>query len=442
MPSLVFLRSRLQNGILPTMSQDTNPKHGFATDAVHVGTTRNPGDPLGTPIYPVIAWEFENLEHAEYIFKTNDGRSYSRIQNPTTEVLEERLTALEGARGAIATTTGQAATLLTILTLAKAGDHIVATSSLFGGSAGLFNNVFPNMGITSTLVPNDVNAIAAAIKPNTRAVWVEIIGNPAMDVPDLSAIAAIARAANIPFIVDNTWGAVGYLCRPLEFGASISVHSLTKWASGQGAVMGGAVLVGNDLNLQNNAIFNTPDASGKSLLENFGENAFLTRARNLGLLSLGLTLAPQSAWTINAGLETLEVRVKRECETALELSRWLETQAGVAWVSYPGLTNHAWHVNASKYLRNGFGAVFTVGIDGGLEGTKRFYNNLKLIRKATNLGDVRTLAVHPWTTTHGRLNDAGRAAAGVTPEMIRVSVGLEDVNDLKRDFRQALDLVN
>jgi O-acetylhomoserine (thiol)-lyase len=399
------------------MTEDQKSEHGFATNAVHVGTTRKPGDPLGTPIYPVIAWEFENLEHAEYIFKTNDGRSYSRIQNPTTEVLEERLAALEGARGAIATTTGQAATLLTILTLAKTGDHIVATSSLFGGSAGLFNNVFPNMGISSTLVPNDVSAIAAAIKPNTRAIWVEIIGNPAMDVPDLSAIAEIAKAANIPFIVDNTWGAVGYLCRPLDFGASLSVHSLTKWASGQGAVMGGAVLVGSNLDLKNNPIFNTPDATGKSLLENFGENAFLTRARNLGLLSLGLTLAPQSAWTINAGLETLEVRVKRECETTLELSRWLETEAGVAWVSYPGLTTHAWHKNASKYLQNGFGAVFTFGIEGGLEGTKRFYN------------------------THGRLNDAGRAAAGVTPEMIRVSVGLEDVGDLKRDLRQALDLV-
>ena len=424
------------------MSKDSNLEHGFATNAVHVGTTRNPGDPLGTPIYPVIAWEFENLEHAEYIFKTNDGRSYSRIQNPTTEVLEERLAALEGARGAIATTTGQAATLLTILTLAKAGDHIVATSSLFGGSAGLFNNVFPNMGISSTLVPNDVNAIAAAVKPNTRAIWVEIIGNPAMDVPDLSAIAEITKAAHIPFIVDNTWGAVGYLCRPLDFGASLSVHSLTKWASGQGAVMGGAVLVGENLDLANNPIFNTPDASGKSLLEQFGELAFLTRARNLGLLSLGLTLAPQSAWTINAGLETVEVRVQRECQTSLELARWLETQPGVAWVSYPGLPTHAWHKNASKYLQNGFGAVFTFGIEGGLEGTKRFYDNLKLIRKATNLGDVRTLAVHPWTTTHGRLNDAGRAAAGVTPEMIRVSVGLEDVNDLKRDLRQALDLVS
>ncbi len=414
---------------------------GFATNAVHAGTTRAIGDPVGTPIFPVIAWEFDDLEHARHVFATNEGRSYSRIQNPTTEVLETRLTALEGSAGAIATTTGQASTLLAITTLARAGDHVVATASLFGGSVGLFNNVFPNFGITASLVANDLEAIRAAIKPNTRIIWVEIIGNPALDVPDLEKIAAIANEHKITFIVDNTWGAVGYICRPLEHGAHVVTHSLTKWASGQGSVMGGAVMPGHSLNLESNPIFTTPDASGKSLLENFGQNAFLTRARNLGLLQMGLTLAPQSAWQINQGLETLALRVQRECNTALELARWLETQPGVAWSGYPGLPNHPWHTNASKYLQNGFGAVLTVGIQGGLEGTRAFYDRLQLIRKATNLGDVRTLAVHPWTTTHGRLTDAGRAGAGVTPEMIRVSVGLEDVNDLKRDFRQALDAI-
>jgi O-acetylhomoserine (thiol)-lyase len=425
------------------MSNDpqNDTKLGFATNAVHAGTTRAKGDPVGTPIFPVIAWEFDDLEHARHVFATNAGRSYSRIQNPTTEVLETRLAALEGSAGAIATTTGQASTLLAITTLARAGDHVVATASLFGGSVGLFSNVFPNFGITASLVANDPEVIRAAIKPNTRVIWVEIIGNPALDVPDLEKIAAIANEHQITFIVDNTWGAVGYICRPLEHGAHVVTHSLTKWASGQGSVMGGAVMPGTKLNLETNPIFTTPDASGKSLLENFGENAFLTRARNLGLLQMGLTLAPQSAWQINQGLETVALRVQRECDTALELARWLETQPGVAWSGYPGLQSHPWNANASKYLQNGFGAVLTVGIQGGLEGTRAFYDKLGLIRKATNLGDVRTLAVHPWTTTHGRLTDAGRAAAGVTPEMLRVSVGLEDVNDLKRDFRQALDAI-
>ena len=425
------------------MSDDHDPTLGYATNAVHAGITRAPGDPVGTPIYPVIAWEFEHLEHAAYIFATNDGLSYSRIQNPTTQALETRLAALEGAAGAVATTTGQASTLLTIATLCRAGDHIVATSSLFGGSVGLFSNVFPGFGIKASLVPNDPDAIRRAIQPNTRLVWVEIIGNPALDVPDLAAIAAIAQEAGIPFVVDSTWGAVGYLCRPLEHGADVITHSLTKWAAGHGAVMGGAVLASPTPNLmaalERNPIFTTPDPNGKTLLDLHGKNAFLTRARNLGLLQMGLTLAPQSAWQINQGLETIALRVERECATALEVSRWLETQPGVAWVSYPGLEGHPWHANAAKYLRHGFGAVFTVGIAGGLEGASAFNASLQLIRKATNLGDTRTLAVHPWTTTHGRLNDAGRKAAGVSPEMMRINVGLEDPDDLKRDFRQALD---
>ncbi len=431
------------------MSNEIDSDHSFEplsfeTSAVHAGLTRGSGDPVGVPIYPVIAWEFEDLEHAAQLFSSNEGRSYSRIQNPTTAALEERLSALEGATGTVATTTGQAASLLTITALARAGDHIVATTSLFGGSVGLFNNVLPNFGITSSLVANDANAIRDAIKPNTRAIWVEIIGNPALDVPDLSAIAAIAQEHQIPFIVDNTWGAVGYLCRPFDFGASLSVHSLTKWAAGHGAVMGGAVVVLETPEfqacLERNPIFTDPDREGLSLIDRFGDHAFLKRARNLGLLQMGLTLAPQSAWQINQGLETVQLRVQRECQNALEIARWAQTQPGIAWVSYPGLPTHAWHANAAKYLKNGFGAVLTIGIAGGLEGASAFYSALNLIRKATNLGDTRTLAVHPWTTTHGRLTEPARIAAGVSPEMIRVNVGLEDVRDLQRDLTQAFEV--
>ena len=261
---------------------------GFATNAVHAGTTRAIGDPVGTPIFPVIAWEFDDLEHARHVFATNEGRSYSRIQNPTTEVLETRLTALERSAGAIATTTGQASTLLAITTLARAGDHVVATASLFGGSVGLFNNVFPNFGITASLVANDLEAIRAAIKPNTRIIWVEIIGNPALDVPDLEKIAAIANEHKITFIVDNTWGAVGYICRPLEHGAHVVTHSLTKWASGQGSVMGGAVMPGHSLNLESNPIFTTPDASGKKPARKFWSERIFDSSAKLGSVADGL----------------------------------------------------------------------------------------------------------------------------------------------------------
>lgn len=421
------------------MSNEIDSDCSFETNAVHAGLERTPGGPIGLPIYPSVAWDFEHLEHAAHVFATGEGLSYSRIQNPTLEALETRLTALEGARGGVVTATGNAATLLSLIVLARAGDHIVAAASLFGGTVAILGQVLPNFGIRSSLVPNDPDAIRDAIQPNTRAILLETIGNPALDVPDFEAVAEIAHAHRIPLVVDNTWGAVGYLCRPLELGASVVTHSLTKWAAGHGSTLGGAVLTGDALDLETNPLFTEPDRTGRSLIQQFGHDAYLWRARQLGLSQMGMTLAPQSAWAINQGLETLAVRVQRECASAHELATWLETQPGAAWVSYTGLPTHPWHANATKYLRNGSGAVLTFGVRGGLEGASRFLNALGLIRRAANLGDTRTLAVHPWTTTHGRLPESARSAAGVAPETIRLTIGLEDVRDLQRDLAQALE---
>jgi O-acetylhomoserine (thiol)-lyase len=416
------------------------PELDYASLAVHAGIPRVPGGPVGLPVNPNVAWEFEDLEHAAEVFATGEGLSYSRIQNPTVAALEARLTALENAGGAVVTASGQAATLLALISLARSGDHLVAASSLFGGTVGLLGQVLPGFGIKASLVDNDSEAIRAALRPETRAILVETIGNPALDVPDFAAVSAVTRAARVPLVVDNTWGAAGYLCRPLEHGAQVVVHSLTKWAAGHGSVLGGAVLAGGDFDLTGNPAFSEAGRDGRSLLESHpdGASAFLWRARNLGLQQMGLTLAPQSAWMIAQGLETLPVRVERQCATALALARALVDTPGVAWSSYPGLERHPHHSNATRYLQRGAGAVLTFGVEGGLEGAANFMRRLGLVRRAANLGDTRTLAVHPWTTTHGRLPEAGRRAAGVSPETIRLSVGLEDPRDLLADLRQAL----
>lgn len=413
----------------------------YSSLAVHAGLGREAGGPVGLPVYANVAWEFEDLEHAALVFATGDGLSYSRIQNPTVAALEARLAALEGAPDAVVTASGQSATLLALIALARSGDHLVAASSLFGGTLGLLGQVLPGFGITSSLVDNDPAAIGAALRPNTRAVLVETIGNPALDVPDLRAVAQVARSAGVPLVVDNTWGAVGYLCRPFEHGADVVVHSLTKWAAGHGATLGGAVLARDGLDLPNTPAFNEPDRDGRTLRERHETSAFAWRARNLGLQQIGMTIAPQAAWQINQGLETLALRVERECATALELARWLERRPGVAWASYPGLESHASHGNARRYLPRGAGAVLTFGVEGGLEGASRFTRALALVRRAANLGDTRTLAVHPWTTTHGRLPEPARLAAGVRPETIRLSVGLESPADLRADLGRALDSV-
>ncbi|MFC4456444.1 aminotransferase class I/II-fold pyridoxal phosphate-dependent enzyme [Deinococcus sonorensis] len=403
----------------------------YETQAVHVGIPRGNGVGLGLPIQQIAAFQFETLDDAAQEFQSNQTHSYSRIQNPTVRALETRITALEGGSSTVALSSGQAATFTAILSVCRSGDHVVATSSLFGGSAGLLNNILPLMGITASVVPNTPEAVQAAMQPNTRLVWAETIGNPAADIADLTRYAQIAHARGAVLGVDNTWGGVGYLCRPLEFGADIVTHSLTKWAGGHGAVLGGSVTVGEAHDLSGNPIYSE---GSPTLLEARGPSALAWRQRWFGAHQLGMTLSPHSAFLIAQGLETLALRLSRECETALQLARFLAQHPQVAAVAYPGLEQSPHHALAAEYLSGGYGGVLTFEVDDPAS----FLAALQTVRIAPNLGDTRTMVVHPWTTTHGRLPEAARYAAGVTPRTIRMSVGVEALQDLQADLAQAL----
>ncbi|EYB66530.1 O-acetylhomoserine aminocarboxypropyltransferase [Deinococcus phoenicis] len=416
----------------PTGIEWTDTDWSFETAAVQTGIPRGLGETVGIPVHQAAAFQFSTLEEAQDEFARNQGLSYARLQNPTVRALEERLTALEGGAATVALASGQAATLTAILSVCRAGDHVVSTASVFGGSAGLLNNILPLMGISATLTENTPDAIGAAMQPGTRLVWAETIGNPAGDVPDLSALAQIAHEHGALLGIDNTWGGVGYLCRPLDFGADIVTHSLTKWAGGHGSVMGGSVTVGTRHDLTRNPIYT--DGSENSVLNVRGAAALAWRQRWLGAHQMGMTLAPQNAFLLAQGLETLALRLERESRTALALAQWLEEQPQVGRVSYPGLPGSPWHALARKYLHGGSGAVLTFEVPD----PAAFLARLRVIRIAPNLGDTRTLVVHPWTTTHGRLPEAARRAAGVTPQSIRMSVGLESLKDLQADLAQAL----
>ncbi|MFD2608048.1 O-acetylhomoserine aminocarboxypropyltransferase/cysteine synthase family protein [Deinococcus taklimakanensis] len=418
---------------LPGATQDCPADSpAYQTLAVQTGIPRGLGQTVGVPIHAAAGFQFETLEQAQSEFQVNGGLSYARIQNPTVRALEERLTALEGGAATVALASGQAATLTAVMSVCRAGDHIVSSSSVFGGTAGLLNNILPLMGITATLVDNTPDAVRAALQPNTRLVWAEIIGNPAGDVPDLEALAEVAHAHGALLGVDATWAGAGYLCRPLEFGADIVTHSLTKWAGGHGSVMGGSVTVGTRHDLSRNPIFT--EGGAQSLLNVRGDGALAWRQRWFGANQCGMTLAPHSAFLIAQGLETLQLRLDRECASALALAQWLQAQPQVARVSYPGLPGSAHHALAARYLPRGAGAVLTFEV----ADPAAFLSRLKLLRIVPNLGDSRTLVVHPWTTTHGRLPEAARRAAGVTPETIRMSVGIEALADLQADLSQAL----
>ena len=403
----------------------------YDTQAVQVGIPRGNTLGVGIPIHQIAAFQFETLQDGATEFVTNATYSYARLQNPTVQALEERVTALEGGTATVALSSGQAATFTAILSVCRAGDHVVATSSLFGGSAGLLNNILPLMGITSTIVPNTPEAVQAAMQPGTRLVWAETIGNPAADIADIGAYARIAHEHGALLGIDNTWGGVGFLCRPLTHGADIVTHSLTKWAGGHGTVLGGSVTVGTHHDLSRNAIYTDGDPS---LLTTRGPAALAWRQRWFGAHQLGMTLSAHSAFLIAQGLETLSLRLTRESQTALDLAQHLSAHDAVTGVAYPGLPASPHHALAQQYLHGGYGAVLTFEVPDPAP----FLAALRVIRMAPNLGDTRTLVVHPWTTTHSRMPEPARRAAGVTPHTIRMSVGVEDASDLKRDLDQAL----
>ncbi len=413
----------------------------YSTLALLSGLPDNdPYDAVGVPIYATAAYQFENLEEGADRFANNTGYTYTRIQNPTVAALEERLTALEASVDAVALASGQAASFAALLSLVRSGDEVIASPGLFGGTVGLLNQVFSLMGIKVHFVASEVEAVRAVLSEKTRVVFTEVLGNPSLELPDLGGLAKLCDKHKIALIVDNTFGAVGALARPLEHGAHVVTHSLTKWASGHGSILGGAVLSRQTDLWQHYPQFLQPDLHGRVPWEAAGPKCYLERVRQLGLSLGGMVLSPFNAYLLFQGLETIELRVERASKNALAIAGWLQAQPQVAWVRYPGLPEDPAHARASQYLLGNYGSMVTFGIRGGLEGASQFLANLKIIQ-APNVGDSRTLAVHPWTTTHGRIAEAARLAAGVKPEMIRFSVGLESPRDIQAMLAEGLAAV-
>ena len=425
------------------------PKHHVETLALHAGQTPDPvTGARAVPIYQTSSYVFKNSGHAADLFALKvPGNIYTRMMNPTTDVLEKRLAALEGGSGALATSSGMAAIFLAIHNIAGAGDHIVSSASLYGGTDTLFRFTLPRMGIKVTFV-NDATPgkIKAAIRRNTKAVYAETLGNPRGDVPDLEGIARVAHRAGLPLIIDNTFAPV--LCRPIEHGADIVVHSCTKWIGGHGTSIGGAIVDGGTFDWSSGRFpeFTRPDPSYHGLvywdalgnMPGQGNLAFITKARAQGMRNIGMCPSPFNSFLFLQGLETLPLRIRQQCRNTLELARWLKRHKRVAWVNYTGLPNHPWHAAARKYLKGGFGAVLGFGIKGGRPAGEAFINSVKLASHLANIGDAKTLVLHPASTTHQQMTEAAQRASGITPEFIRVAVGLEAIEDIKTDFDQAL----
>ena len=422
-----------------------NQPYRFDTAAIHGG---HDGDPTtksrAVPIYQTTSYTFDDSDHAERLFALQEfGNIYTRIMNPTSDVLEQRIALLEGGAGALALASGQAATIFSILNLARAGDHIVSSASLYGGTFSAFSHTLPKFGINVTLVdPANPENFAKAIAANTKAIFAESIGNPKVDVLDIEAVAAIAREHRLPLIVDNTL-ATPYLLRPFEYGANVIVHSATKFIGGHGTSIGGLLVDGGNFDWAASGRFpdfTEPDESyhGVRYTASFGNLAYIIKARVQLLRDLGAALSPFNAWLFLQGLETLGLRIERHSRNALEVAEHLAKHPDVTWVSYPGLPDDHAHARAKKYLPNGHGAILTFGIKGGASAAKTFIDNLKLFSLLANVGDAKSLVIHPATTTHQQLNVAQQIEAGVTEDMIRLSVGIEDVRDIIADLDAAL----
>lgn len=429
-------------------------QYRFETLQVHAGQEPAPGtNARAVPIYQTTSYVFDDADHGARLFALQEfGNIYTRIMNPTTDVFEKRIAALEGGVAALATASGLAAQFLAITTIAQAGDNIVSTSFLYGGTYNQFKVSLPRLGINVKFVEgDDPESFRQAIDDHTKALYVETIGNPQFNIPDFAALAHIAHENGIPLIVDNTFGAGGYLARPIEHGADIVVESATKWIGGHGTSIGGVIVDSGKFDWGNGKfpLFTEPAPGyhGLNFQEVFGPSgtfgniAFIIRARVEGLRDFGPSLSPFNAFLLLQGLETLSLRVDRHVSNALELAGWLEQQEQVLWVNYPGLPNHPYHERAKKYLRHGFGGVLNFGIKGGLEAGKAFINHVKLASHLANVGDAKTLVIHPASTTHQQLSDDEQLSAGVTPDLVRVSVGIEHIDDIKEDFQQAFQQV-
>ena len=420
------------------------PQHRPETLAIHAGQSPDPAtNARAVPIYATTSYVFDDADHAARLFALQEsGNIYTRIMNPTNGVFEARVAALEGGVGALAFASGQAAETATILNLARAGDNIVSSASLYGGTYNLFQWTLPKIGITTRFVDGSSPAsFAPAIDANTRAIYLETIGNPRLDVPDLAAIADVAHAHGIPLIVDNTFAPL--ICRPIEHGADIVVHSATKWIGGHGTSIGGVVVDGGTFDWKGSGRFPDfvePDPSyhGVSYVEAVGNLAFIIKLRVQGLRDTGAALSPFNAFLFLQGLETLPLRIERHCQNTLAVARWLERDERITWVSYPGLASHPAHANATRYLEGGFGGVLTFGIRGGREAGRALINNVKLFSLLANVGDAKSLIIHPATTTHQQLSADEQASSGVTDDLVRLSIGLEHIDDILADLDQGL----
>jgi O-acetylhomoserine (thiol)-lyase len=415
------------------------------TLALHAGQKPDPAtNARAVPIYATTSYVFDDAAHAARLFGLQEfGNIYTRIMNPTTGVFEERIAALEGGVGAVAVASGQAAETLAILNLARAGDNIVASSSLYGGTHNLFTHTLPRLGITARFVDGaDPASFGRAVDDHTRAFFIETIGNPRLDVHDIASIADVAHAHGLPLIVDNTFAPL--LCRPIDHGADIVIHSATKWIGGHGTAIGGVVVDGGRFDWSGarrfRADFVDPDPSyhGVSYAEAFGPAAYILKLRVQLLRDLGPALSPFNAFLFLQGLETLPLRIERHAANALEVARWLERHPAVTWVSYPGLESHPSHRQAARYLTGGFGGIVTFGVRGGAEAGRRLIDGVRLFSLLANVGDAKSLIIHPASTTHQQLSPEDQLSTGVTPDLIRLSVGLEHVDDLTADLEQAL----
>jgi len=424
----------------------TPRNYGFTTRQIHAGQTPDPTTgSRAVPLYQTSAYAFRDTDHAARLFSLEEeGNIYTRIMNPTNDVFEKRLSNLEGGVAGLATSSGHAAQALTVLTLCKAGDHIVAASALYGGTVSQFSFTFPRIGIETTFVDGrDPENFRRAIRPSTKLIWGETLGNPSINVFPLEAVSAIAREYQIPLVIDNTF-ASPYLCRPFDWGADILVHSTTKFICGHGTTLGGVIVDSGRFDWKNSPRFQdfrTPDPSYHDLVyADLGPTAFITKARAQGLRDLGPSQSPFNSWLLIQGLETLSLRMERHVHNAQQTAKFLQQHPKVSWVTYPGLPDHPDQELARRYLPKGPGAVLGFGVKGGLQAGKKFIDHLQLFTHLANLGDSKSLAIHPASTTHSQLSPEQQIQAGVSPDFIRLSIGVEDIEDILWDLDQALAL--
>ena len=420
---------------------------GKGTVGIHGGYSPKSGEPRVLPIYQSATYKYDDPDTLEALFALKtDGHLYSRISNPTVGALEEKYAKLEGGVGAVATSSGQSAILYAVLNVCKAGDHLISVTSLYGGTVNLFSVHLKNLGVEVTFVEPDASEeeILSKAKSNTKAIYREAIGNPGLNVLDFDKFSSVAKKIEVPFIVDNTV-ATPYHCNPFEHGANIVIHSTTKYSEGHAQTIGGIVVDGGNFDWTNGKFndFTEPDPSyhGIKYVESFGDSAYIVKLRVTLLRDLGACMSPFNAYLTNLGLETLHLRMERHSKNALEIAQWLATQEKVSWVNYPLLEGSKYYDLAKKYLKGGASGILTFGIKGGIENAKEFSRGLNLIALAVTLGDARSCLLHPATTSHSQLNEEELLASGVTSDLLRLSVGIEDTKDLINDINKALKAI-